>query len=413
MGILYVGQKEYQKALDQYDEVFHLATISKDNVLLQRVHTNKGIVYMRQGKFKDAIQMHQKALQLAQELKDTKDEAFVYNDLGATYLESGNNLDQSIYYLQRSINLRTQNNELSEIAYTYNYLGKAYSQQNKDRPALHWMTKALHTAQDIGNNKQKSEALFEIAQQYQKMNIWDSAFHFLNLYNQCLEEIKTIEKSDEIAALTVEFETKQKEQQIALLFQQNKIQDLDIKQRNLWLVVIGIVALTTLALSFLIYRNKKTKEAKLKKEAEMQQELLHLEALHTLQQEGLRISKDLHDNIGTQLTFLKMTIEDLKKEHSNSIYEDAKYLLEDTIVELRRSVWLINSPNVTVQAWIIKLQEYFKKAKPVGVRWDTKEDNRIIKSRTSYPTLSYCSRSYQQQPETRYGKQYRYRNQKH
>ena len=44
-----------------------------------------------------------------------------------------------------------------------------------------------------------------------------------------------------------------------------------------------------------------------------------------------------------------------------------KSLVNDTITELRRTVWLINKPSVKLDEWLVKLREYYKKIEKVRV----------------------------------------------
>lgn len=97
----------------------------------------------------------------------------------------------------------------------------------------------------------------------------------------------------------------------------------------------------------------------------MQTKLLRLEAQNALQHDRLRISRDLHDNIGANLTFIHTTVEDMAPEDGQ--WEDVKSLVNDTITELRRTVWLINKPAVKLDEWLVKLREYYRKVEKVQV----------------------------------------------
>jgi signal transduction histidine kinase len=379
LGIMHVGREEYDKALEYYNKALVIAQAANDKNRIQRTYTNKGIVYMRQRKYNEAIQSHQQALIMAKELNDERDEAFVYNDLGATYLQMNQNLPQAIDYLKKSIEIRERLNEKVEIAYTYNYLGEVYGKMNNKKEAIYWIEKALNISIAIGNNKQHYEALESLSNQYSYFGQYDSAYRYLREYTIFRDSVRKTQQADAIAELTVQYETEKKEQEIALLTQQNKIQQLGINQRNLYLFIAALLVAGTLVILWQFYRTRKAKEEKLKQEAAMQTELLQLEARNTLQNDRLRISKDLHDNIGANLTFIQTSIDESAPE--NAEWQDVKNLVNDTITELRRTVWLINKPSVRLDEWLVKLREYYRKIKKVEVDTDIEDETLVLSSK--------------------------------
>ena len=361
LGIMNVGRQQYDKALEYYQKTLNIALAIGDKGRIQRVYTNRGIVYLRQKKYNESIRSHQKALQLAIELKDERDKAFVYNDLGSVYMESGYNIPKAIEYLKKAIEIRERLDEKSEISYTYNFLGRAYKKAGNEQEAIKWLKKSLVVAQQIGNNKQWYEALDELSLAYDYFHRNDLAYYYLRKHNVFRDSIRKIEQAETILELSIQYEAEKKEQQIALLTQKNEIQQLDIRQRNLYLIMASLLAASATATVWLIYRNKKIKEEKLKKEAEMQAELLRLGAQNALHNDRLRISRDLHDNIGSYLTYINTTIDSMSQDNvKNAKFDRLKDLTSETIGELRRTVWLINKPTVMLEEWIIKLKEYFK-----------------------------------------------------
>lgn len=385
IGIMHVGRQEYDQALSYYEKALELAKAINDSTRIQRTYTNKGIVYQRQHKYAEAIQSHQKALQIAKELHNETDEAFAYNDLGATYMEVNNGLPKAIAYLKKSISERERLKEYAEIAYSYGYLGMAYGKMGNKQEAVGNLKKALAIAISIGNSKQHYEALEELANQYNHFKQNDSAYHYLRAYTNFRDSLRKVEKQEVIAELTVKHETEKKEQEIALLTQKNKIQQLGISQRNLYLLIAILLVMCTLATLWLLYRTKRAKEQQLKQEAILQSELLKLEAKSTLQNDRLRISKDLHDNIGANLTFIQTSI--TETDPTPAEMQNVKDLLTNTIAELRRTVWLINKPSVRLDEWLVKLREYYRKVKKVEIDTQIANESLILTSKQA--TLAF------------------------
>jgi len=62
----------------------------------------------------------------------------------------------------------------------------------------------------------------------------------------------------------------------------------------------------------MFYNQQKLRNSQLRKENELKTALAQIETQNRLQEQRLRISRDLHDNIGAQLTFIISSIDTLK-----------------------------------------------------------------------------------------------------
>ena len=65
-------------------------------------------------------------------------------------------------------------------------------------------------------------------------------------------------------------------------------------------------------IGFLVYKQQRLKNEQIIKENELRQALIKIENQNNLQEQRLAISKDLHDNIGSQLTFIISSLDNLK-----------------------------------------------------------------------------------------------------
>src|SRR5690606_11058851 len=75
--------------------------------------------------------------------------------------------------------------------------------------------------------------------------------------------------------------------------------------------VIGMV-LVVLLFGYAFYTQKKLKKEQIRKENELKAALFTIESQSRLHEQRLKISKELHDAIGAQLTFIISSIDNLK-----------------------------------------------------------------------------------------------------
>lgn len=106
-------------------------------------------------------------------------------------------------------------------------------------------------------------------------------------------------------------------------------------------------------------------------EFEFQYVISNIENEKKLQANRLEISRDVHDNIGAQLTFIRSILDDLKtsalpleKTIDNKI-EDLSNCCNDSISELRNTLWVLNSEVIYLDDLKIKVLGFVNKVSSI------------------------------------------------
>jgi signal transduction histidine kinase len=121
-------------------------------------------------------------------------------------------------------------------------------------------------------------------------------------------------------------------------------------------------------LGYLFYNQQRIKNRQLQKEGELKEALARIETQNKLQEQRLRISRDLHDNIGSQLTFVTSSVENLKYGLGKEETKTQKKLGEisnfttQTIYELRDTIWAMNKSNITSEDLQTRISNFIEKA---------------------------------------------------
>ncbi len=400
VGIIYDQQGNFHEALRYYNEAYATYKTLGDEEHIAMMNVNLGILFKSQGQYKQVIQHYKDAYVIYNRLKLPAEIAFCEANLGSVYYYT-RQYDSCVYYSLKAERALLEQENLQFMPVAQANAGIGYLAQGKLSQAKTYLSKALKAHKQYGNKKETAFVLIQLARLYEKQNLQKETYQYLkeakelalsiNSPQQVMESSKLLasyylkkedyknaynefvnyslvkdtlfeqEKITEITNHQVRYETERKEQEIALLTQKNEIQLLDISQRNLYLLIAVLLFIGALLTIWLVYRNRKIKEEKLREEALLQAELLQLEAQNTLQKDRLRISRDLHDNIGANLTFIHTSLEEM--DSGDSI----KSLVNDTINELRRTVWLINKSSVAIDEWVIKLREYYSRISKVRI----------------------------------------------
>jgi signal transduction histidine kinase len=97
----------------------------------------------------------------------------------------------------------------------------------------------------------------------------------------------------------------------------------------------------------------------------LKRQLAALELQHKLQNERERISRDLHDNVGSQLTYIISSLDLSKRRPNEAISVEEKQRLASlaqfarhTMGNLREAIWILQKDATTLQDFSSKLQRY-------------------------------------------------------
>jgi len=213
-----------------------------------------------------------------------------------------------------------------------------------------------------------SEAFYRYHELNKKQNRFSEALEYYVKYKDNEDELLDKTKAEQIAELSIQYETTEKEKRILTQRAELAEQELIIQQRNYQLFGLGGFALILGILGYLFYSQQKLKNQQLQKENELKDALIKIETQNRLQEQRLRISRDLHDNIGSQLTFIISSIDNLKygfkidDDKLTNKLDGISAFTKDTIYELRDTIWAMNKSEITFDDLQSRISNFIEKA---------------------------------------------------
>jgi signal transduction histidine kinase len=210
------------------------------------------------------------------------------------------------------------------FAETYYYGAKAnYYEKNEDyEQALIYANKKMKISNILKHGEDKMDAHLLLSNIYYKTEKYKNSLDNKNRYIEIKDSIFNFSAANSLAYFQTLYETEKKEKElvekttdIILLEKDNKA----FKQISL---IVGI-ALALLFGIILLYRNQKEL-----KNINTLQENFSQDLIQSQENERIRISKDLHDDLGQKLLIIKNKL-------INSGNEETKKLVEGTINDVR------------------------------------------------------------------------------
>lgn len=357
LGTVHSKNKNRVLAREYMDKGLALAQKLKDTSGMADGNNRIGIIFEYVPNLDSALYYYHKSYELNKLAKDSIGLSYSLENLSTIYAQQ-KNFTLAIQNLREVIVIRKNKNDLYGVSIATINLSEAFLNAQQIDSAIAYALKAEVSGRAINFLDLLQHTYKQLSEMFKVKGQHAIALQYHERYTALKDSIFNENKSKQMAEMSVKFETERKEQQIRVLNKQKTIQ-------RLGLIAAILSLLIMIAVAYFIFKSRKLKEEKLKSEAAFQLQLKEAEARNAMQHERLRISRELHDNIGAHLTFINATVDGMDK--SNEKTQQVKDLTNETIRELRKTVWLINKSSVKVEEFVVKLREFLKNIPQVKV----------------------------------------------
>lgn len=366
IGMIYSALAMYEKAKTYQNKALSVYKKLNYKKGLSEVYNNIAIALANQDSLQKSLLYFKFSLKIEEELKDKKGIAESINNVGGVYHYLGKT-DSALYYYKKSAEIERSIQNFSGVASSYNNIAQLMLEEGKPLLAKSY----IDSSYAYSKKSKVAESLLESIQNYAYYFETINDFKNANLYNKKYFTMSdSIMKSSNLKTLhelEVKYQTAKKDTEIAQNRAELAENELKIKQKNT--IIFGSLGFAFVLglLGYLLYNQQKIKNNQLVKESELKEALVKIETQNKLQEQRLQISRDLHDNIGSQLTFIISSIDNLKyfdvaKEKLVSKFDNISGFTKNTITELRDTIWAMNKNAISVEDLQIRITNFIDNA---------------------------------------------------
>lgn len=333
---------------------------------MSEVYNSIAIIYANSGKLNKALSYFKNSLELEEELNSQKGIAESTNNVGAVYYYLGK-IDSALVYFNKSVKAEKSIGNEAGVGSTFNNIADVLMESNRLNEAKVYLDSAYYyntqakSANDISYTLNNYSTYYEIRNQPAK------ALEYYKEYDKFKDSISSIETKGKVAELKIQYETEKKEKEILSQRADIAEKELDLSKKNNYILGLSALAVVLILLGYLVYSQQKIKNNQLKRESQLKDALVKIETQNKLQDQRLQISRDLHDNIGAQLTFIISSLDNLKygfklPEKLNNKLKNISAFTTGTIYELRDTIWAMNKNEITLEDLQVRISNFIDKA---------------------------------------------------
>lgn len=325
LGIAYEKNRDYQLALQYNHQAKELYQSEEDSSGLLKCLINEGGIRYAMKEYDAALNIYRPAIEIAKQLEDERNLYFAIGDMATTFMSIGQ-YDSAVYYMKQSLQYNRENENVPAMAIDLGNLGILSSKLNQPEIAISYLTESLQCAEKTGDIRLAATNASELSALFSRKGDFRQAFLYQEKFISYNDSVYNASKSEAIAEMQTRYETEKKENQIALLNKDKLIQQQLIDRKNLMQILL-ISGMILAAIFSILFFNR----YKLKRTIQSQEALLN---------ERKRISSELHDDLGAQLSTAKLYLSKLKSDHPNqdtkTIIDNSLNLIDGSINDLRR-----------------------------------------------------------------------------
>lgn len=366
LGYIYLRQKMYEKALEYYGRALAYDSTDKSDPRSVAIdYQSIANVLSGQEKMEESRAYLLKALQYAKQEKDLNLMIPLYDNLSWHY-HNESKYDSAMYYQREGLRMSRELGNPSHELHMLMMLALSHNRTEKHTQAIALLDKAYAIAQrDKAGYAELRNIYGEYSIANESLGNYKAATEWLNLYIDTNDSMN----NEGIKTMLQEYELKidKAENRERLAVKQQRIDQLELKdeRQKFWLLVAalaGFVVIGGLLFAYLYAHQRRLVADSALLAAQRENELATVQSeLQGQKKERMRISKEMHDDLGASLTAIGLLSEVAKRRGgAEAIPEIEKIstISAEMVTAMNEIIWSLNTKNDSLNGLIAYTRSY-------------------------------------------------------
>jgi len=322
-------------------------------IFRSKLYDNYGVLKEMQNDADSAIIYYKRALELKKANHDSIGIPYSLNKIAVLKAVQGK-YKEAFAYLDLSDSYRNKEQGNFGRMENLSFRGDFLKMQHRNDEAIIAFENAMKMAKEIDYTYMILYCYENLTDLYKQKKQFEKALEYHLQCSAYKDSITNTETNTKVAQLEIAYETEQKNKIIA-----QKEFDLRNKTQQLTFAFITLILLLVIILA--VYKYQSQKRKRVIGEIEFKNQIKNSELEKKLALEKLNISRELHDNIGSQLTFLISSLDNITySETSNPLIprlNGLKDFSKDALTDLRSTIWAMKQEDSDLEKLVMRISE--------------------------------------------------------
>jgi signal transduction histidine kinase len=402
IGGCYLDLNNLTKAKEYLEKAQQILIQIGDKTGLAENYNFFGNYYVKSEEYSKAEENYRRSYALYTETQNGRGIAGVNNNLGMIYEKLGK-YDLALKHSLESLNYKRENNDLMGVGGTLGNIGTYYQKIGNLSKAIEYKLESAKISKEGGFKDWEKNAYLSLSEIYAELKDYKNAFLYHQKFFEIYNEIYSQDLNEKIAEMQAKFDVEQKKRENELLRLNNELQNVQINEqirisntKNIIFASFSMVFIIVMVGAFVYYNRYKENQR-------LRAEIMVKEAENL---ERKRISQDLHDHVGAQLTYVISNLDwivDPPKKFENTdqkmVLKSIRDASKQAILTLRETVWALNHNEIAVDELSDKFKQFTSKMMEFHENLTVKfheniESNHILAPNDALNIFRICQESF-------------------
>ncbi|QTN38673.1 tetratricopeptide repeat protein [Cryomorphaceae bacterium] len=365
ISLIYAGEFRYEEAIQVLRQSYALRLELADGYGLSAALSNLGFYYAEINQIDSSLYYSRLALMAKDTVGDERGKATVYGNLGNAY-QMREDVDSAIWAYRAAVDIDRALEDSVRLIQHLNPLAWQLHLKGQDAEAYRLMKECAAVAERKGAVSEQWEVYYrlgDLATEQGESEVAAPAYErAFNLYNTLRNE----EREEQVIEFQERFQTA--EAKIALAEEQEARTraELEVQRRNNLLLLLAASLILGGIGAAAVWRRSRERQRRERAEQEVKEQLMKSGFEQQLTDQRQGISQDLHDNVGSQLSFLSSALQNLsfalqmRDQPGTEVagrLEEMSAVAQESVDDLRNTVWAMNRDQLNSQELLTRLEQ--------------------------------------------------------